>query len=240
MRFFKRSCWLLFFATTFSLEAAPTADEVIAHLVTRDKQLVEGRKGLDYDLDVRREKLDENDAVVETTKEHLVVTGEHRPDYNTRPGAGNPADESKKVSREEPFELLSMIDHFTYTLEGDEEVDGVMCYKVAFTAKPNMPYKNREEKVLNAVSGHIWAAKSDYSLVKDQGSLMHPVAVGWIFATLEKMQFQFDSMSLPNGDIGPKRVRYSYLVSIPFMSLHEQDTRSMSNYRATGTGVSSR
>jgi hypothetical protein len=226
--------WVLWLAGPLSALAAPSGDEIIAQVIARDKELVEHRKAFDYDLDIRREKLDASGAVVETTKEHQVVIGDQRPGYNTRSGPGGSTRETKAAAKEEPFALLKMIDHFTFTLEGQETVDGVLCYKVAFQPKPDMPYRNREEKVLNAVSGHVWASTVDYSLIKDEGTLMHPVSVGWIFATLEEMQFAFATMLLPNGEHGPRQVEYSYRVSIPFTSIHERDTRTMSNYRATG------
>jgi hypothetical protein len=163
------------------------------------------------------------------------VTGDLRPGYGTRSTPGDPEREAQKTSKEEPFELLKIIDHYTYTLEGEETVDGVDCYKIGFTPKPDMPYANREEKVLNNVSGHIWAAKNDYSLIKNEGSLMSPVSVAWIFASLREMEFHFDAMRMPNGDYGPGRLQYRYLVGIPFTQLHERDTRVMSNYRPAGT-----
>jgi hypothetical protein len=235
MRFFKLVCSALFLSASISIEAAPTADEIIARTVARDKQLVERRKAFDYDLDITREKLDANRAVTQTLKEHLIVRGDQRPSYGTRTIDGNPEHEAQKTSREEPFELLKMIDHYTFTLQGEEVADGVPCYKIAFTPKPDMPYENREEKVLNAVSGCLWVSTRDYSLIKNQGSLMHPVSVAWIFATLLEMEFHFDSMQLPNGDYGPMQVQYRYLVSIPFTTLHERDTRKISNYRLSAT-----
>jgi hypothetical protein len=227
--------FLLLIATVVPASATPTADELIKLVAARDKQLVERRKAFDYDLDITREKLDDKRAPVETTHEHLVVRGDHRPDYGTRTTTGTPAEETQKASREEPFELLKMVDHFTFKLEGTEMADEVECYKVRFTPKPDMPYNNREEKVLNAVSGHLWISTRDYSLIKNQGSLMHPVSVAWIFASLTEMEFTFDSMPLPNGDYGPKQVQYRYLVDIPFTTIHERDTRKMSNYRSTKT-----
>jgi len=235
MRLLKQVGWALFLAASLSAQAAPTADEIIARVVAQDKKLVERRQAFDYDLDITREKLDATRAVTATTKEHLVVKGDHRPDFGTRSSTGTPEQETKKASKEEPFELLKIIDHYTYTLEGQEVADGVPCYKIAFKPKPDMPYENREEKVLNAVSGHLWVSLKDYSLIKNQGSLLHPVSVAWIFATLQEMEFQFDSMPLPNGDSGPKQEQYRYLVSIPFCSMHERDTRKMSNYRLSTT-----
>ena len=219
---------------------SPSADEIVARVVVRDKLLQQQRKAYDYDLDITREKLDDERAVRETIHEHSVVSGDHRPDYNTRQTSGKPDDEAQKTSREEPFSLLNILDHFTYVLQGREVVDGVACYKIAFTPKPDMPYHNREEKVLNNTSGHLWASEKDYSLIRDDGALMRPISVAWIFATLEEMEFHFDSMPLPNGDAGPKQVQYRYRVSIPFGSMHERDTRTMSNYRVRSADSAAR
>ncbi len=211
--------------------ATPTADKIISAMVARDKVLVERRRAFDYDVDITRDQLDDKKAVVSTDHDKMVMRGDVRPSYNTRPADNDPKAEAKKTSHEEPFEFLSILDHYTYKLEGEEWVDGVDCYKIAFTPKDDMPYSNREEKVLNNVAGHIWASKADYSIIRNEGSLLHPVSVAWIFATLREMEFHFDATRLPNGDYGPGRLQYRYLVSIPFTEMHERDTRIMSNYR---------
>ena len=210
----------------------PSAHEIVARIAARDKLLQARRKGYDYDLAITREKLGDDGKATSTSREQVVVKGDARPNFGTRPDqAGAPADESQKAAREEPFELLRIIDHYTYTLDGQETVDGVLCYKVGFTPKPNMPYDNREEKVLNAVSGHLWASTKDYSLLRNEGSLLHSVSVAWVFASLTHMQFHYDAQPLPNGDYGPREEEYSYQVEIPFFTLHERDTRRMSGYR---------
>jgi hypothetical protein len=213
------------------LAAAPPADKIISEIVARDKVLVERRRAFDYDIDITRDQLDDKKAVVSTDHDKMVMRGDVRPSYKTRPAAGDPKQEAKKTSREEPFEFLTILDHYTYKLEGEEWVDGVDCYKIAFTPKDDMPYANREEKVLNNVAGHIWAAKQDYTVIRNEGSLLRPVSVAWIFATLREMEFHFDATQLPNGDYGPGRLQYRYLVDVPFTDMHERDTRIMSNYR---------
>jgi hypothetical protein len=216
------------------LRADPTPDarEIVMKIAAQDKLLQQRRKAYDYDLAITREKLDDQNQATDTSHESLVVKGDRRPDFGTRTALGQPEDEAKKAAREEPFELLNILDHYTYTLEGEETVEGVPCYKIGFTPKPDMPYRNREEKVLNAVSGHLWASKADFSLMRNEGALMHPVSVAWVFATLREMNFHFETMQLPNGDYGPRQEQYSYLVSIPFwFTMHERDTRRMSNWR---------
>jgi len=233
--YLKWLCFLLLTATPAWAANAPTADQIIKLVVARDKELVQRRRAFDYDIEITREKLDSNRAVVSTVKETEVMRGDLRPGYGTRSASGDPEQEAQTTSREEPFELLNIIDHYTYTLEGDDWVDGVECYRIAFQPKPDMPYSNREEKVLNHVSGHIWASQQDYTVIRNEGCLMHPVSVAWIFATLREMEFHFDATRLPNGDYGPGRLQYRYLVGIPFTQLHERDTRIMSNYRPAGS-----
>ena len=223
--------WLLVAATSVLRADPPSGEDLIRKVAARDKELVERRRSFDYDIKITREKLNDDDSVSSSETENVTMRGNIAPSYHTRDG-DKPEDEAKQQSREEPFELLKIIDHYIYTVEGDETVDGVDCWRIHFVPKPDMPYDNREEKVLNNTSGYIWASKADSSLIRNEGSLMHPVSVAWIFATLEKMSFRFDALRMPNGDYGPGHLQYSYLVDIPpFFDLHERDTREMSNYR---------
>lgn len=233
-------CALLFGSWPIQADPTLSAREIVDRLAAQDRLLQQRRKAFDYDLQITREKLDAQRAVTSSSTEKIVVKGDRRPDFGTRPEASSTENETKKAAREEPFELLKILDHYDYALQGEEMVAGVLCYKIGFTPKPNMPYDNREEKVLNAVSGHLWVSTKDYSLLRNEGALMHPVSVAWIFASLREMEFQFDAMPLPNGDWGPRREQYRYLVHIPFMTLHERDTREMSNYRLAGATTAGR
>jgi len=208
----------------------PNGEEVIRKIAARDKELVERRKAFDYDIEITREKLNSDNSVASSETETVTMRGNVSPSYHTRDD--KPEEAAKQQSREEPFELLKAIDHFTYTVEGEETVDGVDCWRIHFVPKPDMPYENREEKVLNNTAGYIWAAKADYSLIRNEGALLQPVSVAWVFASLREMHFHFDATRMPNGDYGPGRLQYSYLVDLPFFfQLHERDTRAMSNYR---------
>ena len=221
--------WLLGLTVMARADDLPDGQELIQKIAARDKVLVEHRRAFDYDVAITREKLDDSNAVTSSETETLTMRGDVSASYQTRPD--DPDAAAKQQSREEPFELLKIIDHYTYTVEGDETVDGVDCWRIHFVPKPDMPYDNREERVLNNTAGYIWASKADYSLIRNEGSLLRPVSVAWIFATLREMHFHFDAKRLPNGDYGPGRLQYSYLVGIPFFEMHERDTRAMSNYR---------
>src|ERR1700722_8410305 len=112
----KFTCFLLLMATPAWAETIPTADEIIGQVAAQDKQLVQRRKAFDYDIEITREKLDSNRKVVSSERENAVVAGDRPPGYETRPEEADPEQEAKKTSREEPFELLKILDHYTFTL----------------------------------------------------------------------------------------------------------------------------
>src|ERR1700679_3803826 len=145
-RWFCGLALLLFCILPARAEPVPSAREIVARIAAQDKILQQRRKQYDYDLEITREKLDDADHAASTSQEKVVVKGDKRPDFGTRTALGQPEDEAKKAAREEPFELLRILDHYNYTLVGEETVEGVPCYKIAFTPKPDMPYANREEK----------------------------------------------------------------------------------------------
>ena len=97
-------CYLLLASAPLFAETPPSADEIISRVVARDKQLVQRRKAFDYDVEITREKLDSNRAVISTIRDHLVVVGDRRPGYGTRPatrksGAGGPKDFARGAVR---------------------------------------------------------------------------------------------------------------------------------------------
>ena len=124
-----------------------------------------------------------------------------------------------------------MLDHYTFKMDGEEMVEGQPCWRVRYTPKPGMPFRNREEKVLNHVSGTLWIKQDDASLMRNRGKLMKPVSVAWFFATLGDLEFSYDSMELPNGDYGPARISYQFKVNVLFAEIRERHARVMSAYR---------
>ena len=86
--------------------------------------------------------------------------------------------------------------------------------------------KRREEKVANELEGILWIDKNDFSLIKNTGRLTKPVDVAWFFVTVREIDFTFLSTLLLNGELGPKRIQYRFLVDVPpFWVFHEVHTR---------------
>lgn len=223
------SWWLLLFLAS-GAPAAPDAGQLVDRMVARDAELVARRAGYTYTLSLTRQKLDGKNKPVETKTETRTMKGNEVVDYETRKDRGVEED-LEKASKEEPFELLKMLDHYTFKMDGEEMVEGRACWRVRYTPKPGMPFRNREEKVLNHVSGTLWIKQDDASLMRNRGKLMKPVSVAWFFATLGDLEFSYDSMELPNGDYGPARVAYQFKVNVLFAEIRERHTRVMSAYR---------
>jgi hypothetical protein len=220
----------LFF--TLVLRADDTPEALVQKMVAQDKVLVRHRAAYRYIVTETREKLDADGKVTSTTTEKTDIRGDKSPDYGTRSGQGMEAS-LKQASREEPFNILHIISHYQFASMPDEMWNNVPCYKIRFVPKGNQPYNNREEKVANQLQGYLWIEKSDYSLLHNVGTLAEPVSVAWFFASVQELEFNFDTALLPNGEFGPSRIEYRFRVKIPFTQIHERHTRLMSDYRLT-------
>lgn len=211
--------------------AGRSAEAIVEAMIARDRELVDRREGMVYTLVTRREKLDGEGKVVSVSEEQARMRGSEKVDYGTRPEGKSAEADLEKAAREEPFEILRVASHYDYTLEKSERVHGQLCYVVGYRPKAGMPYRNREEKVLNHVTGRMWIRQSDHSLLRNEGRLIKPVAVAWFMATLRDLEFVFETGRLPNGDFGPARVVYRFRVQVLFARIHERHVRTMSEYR---------
>ncbi len=218
--------------TALSVHAEESAEMIVKKMVARDKELVQHRSIYKYTVEMTREKLDDDGKVLSSSHEEMQMQGDKSPDYDTRKNKdveGN----LKQAAREEPFNILHILSHYDFKLDGNENVGGTPCIKVRFTPKGNQPYSNREEKVANELEGYLWISKADYSLVRNSGRLTKPVSIGWIFATMKELEFLFQARLLPNGELGPSQIQYRFLVQIMFLKVHERHTRVMKDYKVS-------
>ena len=97
----------------------------------------------------------------------------------------------KQASREEPFNILNIISHYRFSAMPDEMWNNTPCYKIRFAPKGDQPYRNREEKVANALAGYLWIEKSDYSLLHNVGTLTQPVRGRLVFRLGRESRVRF-------------------------------------------------
>ncbi|SDU05154.1 hypothetical protein SAMN05444156_1677 [Verrucomicrobium sp. GAS474] len=220
----------LAFVVVLPLRADEKAEVLVHKMVERDKELERHRAAYFYTVKETRQKLDGEGKVVDSSVETVTLRGTESSDHGTAKKMEIEAG-AEQAAHEEPFSILKIVDHYQYTLEGDEVIDGVPCYKVRFSPKKDQPFRNREEKVANGLAGYLWFAKSDYTLIRNEGKLLQPVSVAWFFATLREVDFLFKAAPLPNGEWGPALIQYRFRVQIPLSEIHERHIRVMKDYR---------
>ena len=201
------------------------AESIVQKMIDKDQSLVSGRKHLFCRIEETVEDLDEDGELVDKKTFGRITRDEPAKNYA--------ADDSHRlsngeieVSKEEPFSILKIMPRFNLEILPDEEVEGRLCHKIHFSPKGEQPYEGREEKVANELEGILWIDKNDFSLIKNTGRLTKPVDVAWFFVTVREIDFTFLSTLLPNGELGPKRIQYRFLVDVPpFWVFHEVHTR---------------
>jgi len=223
--------WLIILGVGLTANVFPADDEngavrIVEAMLARERELVEGRRHLFCQIYEITEKLTEDGR----PKKRILSTQITR-DAPSRNYAGEDAHRLSEgevvVSDEEPFSILEIMPRFALTELPDEVVDGRLCRKIAFRPKTGQPYRGREEKVANHLEGVLWIDRQDYSLVKNTGRLTKAVEVAWFFAEVEEIEFSFSSTTLPNGQVGPKEIRYRFKVQVfPFLVFHEKHIRT--------------
>ncbi len=226
--------WIIVFASP--LYSEEEASGIIRKMVQRDLELSKNREQLVCEVHEKKEDLDTDGKVTSTEwiKWSPLPTSPNR--YGVE-DAHRLSNGKLEVSKEEPFSILQVMDHFTCIRAADEVVDNTLCYQIKFSPKDRQKYKTREEKVANQLQGVLWISQADYSLVKNTGRLTRSVDVAWFFASVEEVEFSFESQVLPNGELGPKTIEYRFLAEIPpFLTFHERHTR-FSIYKPTTDSV---
>ncbi len=216
---------------TLPLRAEEAVESIVTKMVARDEELIRHRALYTCTVGATREKLDADGNTLSSSHVEAQMQGENAPE-NGAPKDQKIESDLKQASRNKPFNILNITSHYHYALVGSEEVEGTPCFKVEFTPKENQPFRNREEKVANELRGYLWIAKADYSLVQHMGRLTKPVPVAWFFASVRDLEFSFQTRRLPNGEVGPSRIQYRFLVQIMFVTIHERHTRTMKDYTA--------
>ena len=78
--------------------------------------------------------------------------------------------------------MKEMAEAFTYTLVGEEKLDGHDVWVLDATPKPGYQPKSRETKVLLGMRGKLWVDKATYQWVKVDAQVMRPVPFYGFFA----------------------------------------------------------
>lgn len=147
-------------------------------------------------------------------------------------------DKFKQERSDEHLLMQQMVAAFNFERIGDERVEGVECYRLKATPKPDYIPPVQKARVLKGMQGQMWIDKQQYHWVKVQAEVTQPVSFGFFIAKVnpgtrfELQQAPFGQYWLPKYFI--QTVRASVLGLYGFRS---QEETFYSDYRQVKTDV---
>ncbi len=129
---------------------------------------------------------------------------------------------------EEHMLMQQMVQAFTFTLVGEQTIEGVDCY--VLDAQPNPAYVPpiQKARVLEGMRGRLWIDKEHYHWVKVRARVTNPVQFG-LFVAKVKPGTQFELEQAPVGDVWlPKH--FSESVNASVFGIYSMRTREDDDY----------
>jgi hypothetical protein len=224
---------------------APSLPVLLDGVIARDAQTQRELKGMIYDEQVHTERLDAAGHVTQHqdlrlivkpgAKQELRVVSVQGDNLPTNPDEAARQAKGKEVQRrQQTLDLKALSTRFNLTLQGTCTDLGAPAYIVAFEPRPDQPYHSQTEKVLNQLHGRIWIRASDDTILRTEAALLHPVQVAWIFASITKLDFQYE---LPAGgsEYGPAWLQTYAEVRAPLIAICQRQRIDMTDFRPRAT-----
>jgi hypothetical protein len=239
--------WLALAAPNSPSSAAPaTSPEppmatLLQAVVARDAQTQRELKSMQYREHIQTDRLDPQGKVTQHQDMQLLVRpggnpeiqvlSVHGPNMPSNPDeAAAQAKKQQAQQRQQNFDLKSISARFNLTMLGRSNELGADAYVIGFEPKPNQPYHTQTEKVLNQLHGRIWIRASDDLILRTEASLLHPVQVAWIFASVTSLDFHYELP--PGGSVyGPAWLETSVRVNAPLLSIAQHQRIDMTDFQ---------
>ncbi|MDD4933480.1 MAG: hypothetical protein PHO89_08465 [Methylacidiphilaceae bacterium] len=161
---------------------------------------------------------------------HALILTDTPGDERARRAAAEAEVKQARRGIETVYSFRKAVPRFHVVLLGQGDWRGEPAYHLAFSGKPNEPYRTPLEKLLNHVHGQMHVSARDYSILETHAFLAEPVNVAWFLVRFEHLDFSYAAERIPLG-YAPKRVTFHYRVRIPFASRHERQQIHLVDYR---------
>ena len=155
----------------------------------------------------------------------------HRMAASAAPSPGGKETEriSPEMHNQRPNEDGSILDHlelFEWKKEGEDDSQGEICYRLAFSPKKGTRGLGGRDEVIAKTSGRCWVAKTDFSKIRLEGRLTQPVEVMGFLVTVREVDFLTTARRWAEGIAAPLQVRYRFRVEVfPVFEFHERHTQ---------------
>ena len=224
--------------------AAPPLAELIAKVVARDQATQDQLRAMQYHEAIHGEQLDSGDRIIHQQDTRMIVQPGAREQFKVISVRGDrmPSDPDEAVRqaegqeterRKHDFSLRLLAARFNIAYGGMGSYLGAPAYILTFEPKPNQPYRDQTEKVLNQLHGQIWVDPRTDIVLKTEATLAHPVTVAWIFAQITRLDFRYQLNSLTSL-YGPSRLQVFVEVSTPIWSVRQRQTIDLTDFQPLG------
>ena len=167
--------------------------------------------------------------------EQVKLERETRRRENESSGDKNDRVAKYREERSEEHTLMQqMADAFTFTLAGEERLEGVDCYVLDANPKPGYRPPLQKARVLTGMKGRLWIDKAHFHWVKVQAEVTSPVEFG-LFIAKVKPGTRFELEQAPVGNVWlPKRFTETVNASVlGFYGMRTKEQEDYSDYHQT-------
>ncbi len=220
----------------------PSLPSILQGVIARDAETQRDLQSMEYDEHVHTERLDAKGNVIQRqdlqfivrpgASEEVQVVSTRGDNLPTDPDeAAREAQGKETQRRQQTFDLKSIATRFDLRLEGESTELGAKAYIISFEPKPNQVFHSQTEKVLNQLHGRIWIRASDDTILRTEATLVHPVQVAWIFASITRLDFHYE---LPpgGGEYGPSWLDTEVEVHASLVTIRQKQRVEMTHFRA--------
>jgi hypothetical protein len=214
---------------------------IIERVVARDDANQKSLQSMEFNETLKTEQLDAGGKVTKHQEVHMIVRPGATDEVTVLSAKGDdlptdPDAAARKAKGEQAkgksmrFALKDMASRFVIAQEGADVFQGQPVYVLSFEPKPDQSYRDQTEKVLNQLHGKMWISTADYSVLKTEAALAHPVEIAWFLAQITSLDFHYELRGGP-GAMGPALIQTSVVVEAPFITVRQRMTFDMTQFR---------
>ncbi len=219
----------------------PPPNDLVAKVVARDQATQDQLRAMQYREAIHSDQLDAQGGVTHQQDTQMIVQpGAHEPFHvlsvrgDRIPGDPDEAVRQAKGQeterRKHDFSLRILAARFQIANAGIGTCLGAPAYLLSFEPKPNQPFRDQTEKVLNQLHGRIWVDPRTNVVLRIEATLAHPVTVAWIFAKITRLDFQYEMRSLTNL-YGPSHLQVFVEVATPIWSVRQRQSVDLTDFQ---------
>ena len=158
----------------------------------------------------------------------VSVKGDHIP---SDPDQAEAQEKGRDVEgNKDNFTLRALVNRFTLSLAEETQLAGHRVYVIAFAPKPDQPYKDETEKIVNQLHGRMWISADSYDVLQTEASLAQPVSIAWFLATIPKLDFHYSRLDLSK-EFTPCQVQITLQVQALIVGFHQRQIVDMTNFK---------